>query len=515
MRYWVTPEEMTKFDASAIKAGTPGDVLMERAGTSAALVAMAMTQPDQGPVQVWCGPGNNGGDGLVLARQLKKRGYDVCAVLATTAGKSLSHNCQSNLGRFVQVEGKVLAPQKLKYLPDSPALVVDSLLGTGFDGELKGVFAECADIIRHSHCKVLAIDTPTGVNGKTGCVDPHTPRADATVTFAAPKAGLLLPPGCGYTGNILVPDIGISINRNKKQMVLGLSDAFALLPDRPVNAHKGTFGRLLLIGGSEGMPGAPQLMSLGALRSGAGLVFLSVPLPAHPFISGRIPEVLSSYFLPGDHTGLPKPDEFDAIAIGPGMGNNSATMKIVSYILQNWKVPLVLDADALNVLQDPVSQLSEYKGSLLITPHPGELSRLTKCNASNIRSMSKAAAKLSASSGATVLLKGKPSMVFSPEGECCLIPTGNSGLATGGSGDVLTGITCSLMAQGLKPFEAAVLSAYVHGLSADIAIEHFSERSLIPSDVLSCMGRAFRTIENGSQSELLTPGGKWRSEYAY
>ncbi|MCK4506616.1 MAG: NAD(P)H-hydrate dehydratase, partial [Candidatus Aegiribacteria sp.] len=232
-------------------------------------------------------------------------------------------------------------------------------------------------------------------------------------------------------------------------------------------------------------------------------------------ISGRIPEVLSSYFLPGDPSGLPKHDEFDAIAIGPGMGNSSATMKIVSYILQNWNIPLVLDADALNVLHDPVSQLSKYKGSLLLTPHPGELSRMIKCDASNIDSRSKAAAKLAASSGAAVLLKGKPSMVFNPDGECCLIPTGNSGLATGGSGDVLTGITSSLMAQGLKPFEAAMLGAYVHGLSADIAVENFSERSLIPSDVISCMGSAFHTIENGCHSELLTPGGKWRREYAY
>ena len=515
MRYWVTPFEMTKFDTRAIEAGTPGDVLMERAGTSAALAATSMTKPDQGPVHVWCGPGNNGGDGLVLARQLKKRGYEVCAVLATTAGKSLSHNCQSNLGRFVQSGGQVLSPQKLKDLSDSPALVVDSLLGTGFSGELKGVFAECTDMMKRFHCQILAIDTPTGINGKTGCADPHTPRADATVTFAAPKAGLLFPPGCGYTGSLLVSDIGIDIDHNKEHMVLGLSDAFALLPDRPVDAHKGSFGRLLLIGGSESMPGAPQLMSLGALRSGAGLVFLSVPLPVHPSISGRIPEVLSSYFLPGDPSGLPKYDEFDAIAIGPGMGNSPATMKIVSYILQNWNVPLVLDADALNVLHDPVSQLSEYKGSLLITPHPGELSRMIKCNASNIGSRSKAAAKLSASSGATVLLKGKPSMVFNPDGDRCLIPTGNSGLATGGSGDVLTGIASSLMAQGLKPFEAAMLGAYVHGLSADIAIEHLSERSLIPSDVLSNMGRAFRIIENGSHSELLTPGGKWRSTYAY
>ncbi len=503
MKYWVTPEEMALFDTRTINAGTPGDVLMERAGSSAALAAMSMTQPDQGSVQVWCGPGNNGGDGLVLARLLKERGYEVYAIVATTPGKSLSHDCQSNLSRYVQSGGDALAPQKVKDLPASPTLVVDSLLGTGFSGELKGVFAECTDIMRGYQCGILAIDTPTGINGTTGSVDPHTLRAITTVTFAAPKAGLLLPPGCGYTGKIIVSDIGIDIDQNNERMVLGLSEAHALLPDRPSNAHKGTFGRLLLIGGSESMPGAPQLMSLGALRSGAGLVSLSVPLPAYPLVAGRIPEVLSSYFLPGDPSGLPLKDNFNAIAIGPGMGNNPATMKLVTYVLQHCKLPLVLDADALNVLSDPASQLRKSKCQVLITPHPGELSRMTECDASNIESRTEAAAKLSNSSGATVLLKGKPSMVFNPDGECCLIPTGNSGLATGGSGDVLTGITSSLMAQGLNPYEAALLGAYVHGLSADIAIENSSERSLIPSDVISSLGRAFRTIENGKQSDQL------------
>lgn len=512
MRYWITPEEMTEFDREAIEKGTTGDLLMERAGTSAALVAMRMTNRKQGPVQIWCGPGNNGGDGFVLARLLKKEGYRVYTILATLPGKSLSHDCQTNLGRYIQAGGQVLSPQNLEDLPSSPALVVDSLLGTGFKGELKGIFAKCVDIMRGFDCSFLAIDIPSGINGRTGKTDPLTLPADITVTFAAPKAGLLFPPGCGYAGTVYVADIGIDIDQIPLRKVLGLSDAFSLLPERPSDAHKGTFGKLLLIGGSEGMPGAPQLMSMGALRSGAGLVFLSIPLPAHSLVSGRIPEVISSYFLPGDHLGLPKYDKFDAVAVGPGMGNSPATDKIVSYILHNWDVPLVLDADALNILKNPSEQLSKYKGPLLITPHPGELSRMTKCDPSNIGSKSKAAERLSVSSGATVLLKGKPSMVFDPEAGCCLIPTGNSGLATGGSGDILTGIVTSLMAQGLKPFDAAVLGAYVHGLSADIAIEHSSERSLIPSDVVSCLGKAFRVIEKGAHSELLTPGGKWNSE---
>ncbi len=515
MKYWVTPVEMTEYDRRAIKNGTPGDVLMERAGTSAAIAAMKMTNTDNGPVIVFAGPGNNGGDGLVLARILRNKSFRVWVVLATVAGKSLSHDCQTNLGRYAQDGGTVLSPKNMHELPDSAGLVVDALLGTGFRGSIRDEFAECLAKIKEFSCRILAVDTPSGIDGNTGEADPLTVHADVTLTFAAPKAGILFPPGCGFSGSIVTADIGIDVDESPDRQIPGLSDVSALLRARPVDGHKGTFGRLLLIGGSETMPGAPQLMALGALRAGAGLVTLSVPLSAHQLIAGRIPEVLQSCFLPGDATGIPDPASFQAAAAGPGMGNSSATKKVITCILKNWSVPLVLDADALNVIDNPVKTFTEYGGPLLITPHPGEMARLAKCDPGNIASRSKAAEKLAESAGITVVLKGRPTVVCSRDGSSCTIPAGNSGLATGGSGDILTGIVASLMAGGMEPFDAGVLGVFVHGLAADMATESSSERSLIPSDLASFLGKAFRIIEKGSNSDLLTSGGKWNSDYNY
>jgi ADP-dependent NAD(P)H-hydrate dehydratase / NAD(P)H-hydrate epimerase len=513
MKYWVIPEEMAQYDRKAVEMGTPSDVLMERAGSSAAETALRMILPDNGPVIVFAGPGNNGGDGLVLARKLRESSLDVFVVLAAVPGKSLSHDCQANLGRYAQSGGTVLSPKHMNDLPGSAVLVVDALLGTGFRGEITDVLAECIKRARAYDSKVLAIDTPSGINGKTGDTDPLTLHADVTVTFAAPKAGLLFPPGCGFAGSILVSDIGIEIEEMKTRMVPGLADAAAILPFRAPDGNKGTFGRLLLVGGSESMPGAPQLMALGALRSGTGLVTLSVPLSAHQLIAGRIPEVVSSYFLPGDATGICENTGFQAAAVGPGMGNNSATRKVISHILNNWTVPLVMDADALNVIDDPIAELGSYSGDLLITPHPGEMARLMKCDPSNVTSRTSAASKLADKAGITVVLKGRPTIIFHPERGSCTIPAGNSGLAKGGSGDLLTGIISSLMAQGLEPFDAGILGVSVHGLAADMAVENTSERSLTPSDVAGSLGKAFHVLEKGTKSTLLTSGGKWKRDY--
>ena len=513
MKYWVTPEEMTEYDRRAIKNGTPGYTLMERAGTAAARAAMKMVNPQNGPVIVFTGPGNNGGDGFVLARKLRENSYQVYVVLVTVTGKSLSHDCRTNLARYTQNGGTVLSSGNMHELPESAGLVVDALLGTGFKGSIKNEFAKCLQRIRDYACKILAVDTPSGINGETGETDPLAVPADVTVTFGAPKAGLLFPPGCGFSGSIFTADIGIDVDESQDRQIPGLSDVSALLPMRPADGHKGTFGRLLLVGGSETMPGAPQLMALGALRAGAGLVTLSVPLSAHQLIAGRIPEVLTPYFLPGDSSGIPDPADFQAAAAGPGMGNSTATRKVITSILKDWSVPLVLDADALNVVGNPVNDFKEYGGPLLITPHPGEMARLMKCDPANIAGRSGAARKLAESARITVVLKGRPTVVCGPDGGSCTIPAGNSGLATGGSGDILTGIVSSLMAQGMEPFDAGVLGVFVHGLAADMAIEHSSERSLIPSDIAFFLGKAFRVIEKGSNSDLLTSGGKWNSDF--
>lgn len=513
MKYWVTPAEMAEFDRKTIAGGTPGDVLMERAGTAVADAAMGMTSPERGgQIHIWCGPGNNGGDGLVAGRLLLEQGYDVCVIMAAKPGRSLSHDCQTNLSRFVQKNGCVIPPGRLGELSGSPALVIDALLGTGFKGELDGLFSDCAKHMCSFYCPVLAVDSPSGVNGTTGQADPLAVRADVTVTFAAPKVGLLLAPAAAMTGMLFVADIGIRVDPVPSREVAGISEIRSLLPHRPVDAHKGTFGRLLMVGGSEEMPGAPQLMAIGALRSGIGLATLAVPQQAAPAVSGRIPEVLSAFFAADDPSTLPDHRGFNAAAFGPGLGTSDETAGLVAFVLENWQIPLVLDADGLNSLSHPIEQLRNYSGQLVLTPHPGELMKLMKIDSSDTASLMVSAGKLASYTDAIVLLKGKPTFVFGSNGRCCLIPAGNNGLATGGSGDVLTGIVSSLLAQGMNSMDAAVLGAYVHGLSADMLLYRMSGRSMLPSDVAAGLCDAFRFLEGNAGEDLLSPGGRWNGE---
>jgi NAD(P)H-hydrate epimerase len=516
MSYWVTPSEMADYDRQTIARGTPGDQLMERAGRFAANLAMRMVPAERSRIEVWAGPGNNGGDGFVLARHMAAAGYEVVVVLAATDYEKLSKDCLRNLTRFRDAGGTILGMNRLEDLEDSrPALAVDAMLGTGFHGKLRGSIGACVNILGHRNCPVLALDTPTGVNGATGGVDPMAPRADVTVCFAAPKKGLLVPPGCGRAGAIFVAPIGVTVPGTPDRVALDLQGTRELLPEVPVDAHKGTNGRLLLLGGAESMPGAPQLMALGALRSGAGLAHLCVPYPAAPAVSGRIPEALCSYFLPGDVTSLPDPEGFQAAAIGPGMGAEEPTEKVVSYILRNWRIPLVLDADALNVLGGHLESLADYPAPCILTPHPGELRRLTNVDdgsgspVERLESRWDAAGLLARRLGVTVLLKGRPTMVSAPAGGRTLVPSGGRALATGGSGDVLTGMIGSLLAQGLEPDRAASAGAYLHGLSGEILAAETSFRSVLPSEVAAGLGRALTLVESEDSETLLRLEGRW------
>ncbi|NLP05386.1 NAD(P)H-hydrate dehydratase [Candidatus Fermentibacteria bacterium] len=507
--WWVTPEEMALFDRRTISAGTPAEDLMEQAGAAVFKTASRMTSPGDGPVAVFCGPGNNGGDGFVTSRLLMQAGYDVRAVLAAESASSISPLCMKNLVRFRDSGGTVMGTNRVLETAGAPALVIDALLGTGLRGPLTGVFAACAQAMAGSGAPVLAVDTPSGIDGATGLMDPLTPRAAVTVCLGAVKAGLLLPPGCSRAGSIFLADIGIGVDERPDRELMDFAAAAGMLPPRPVDAHKNLFGRLMLIGGSEAMPGAAMLMTMGALRAGAGLVHLFVPYPAAPAVSGRIPEALSGYFLPGDVTSLPDPASFDVVAAGPGMGAGVDTSKIVRHVLFDWDKPVVLDADGLNVLEGSLTGLAARKSPSVLTPHPGELRRMTGGDWSGQQGAWDIAASLAKATGSVVLLKGRPTMVFSPTGRRMLVPTGNSGLATGGSGDVLTGVIAALMGQGAGPFEAAALGAFIHGLSADLAVTRTSGRSLLPSDVADAMGRAFLLLEHGSFHGLVRLEGRW------
>jgi NAD(P)H-hydrate epimerase len=503
MTHWVTPQEMADMDRAAIGSGTPGAVLMERAGAAVSDCAEKMLGGERMPVIVLAGPGNNGGDGYVAARNLLRRGFPVVVHRAFSESREPSLDCAINRRAFLALGGA-----ECSIPPFRPGLVIDALLGTGFSGRLGGEVLKAVETFLPGRCPVLAVDSPTGVNGITGEADPCAVKADVTVTFAAPKLGHLIPPGCGYTGALFLADIGIPVVENSLREVMDMPGARALLPDRPVDAHKGTFGKVLILAGSERMPGASLLAALGALRSGAGLVELCVPLPAAPLVGGRIPEALCSYFLPGDITSLPDAAEYDAAVVGPGMGNDQGVEKVVRHVVDKWKLPLVLDADGLNVLGRGAAELLSGRGDMVLTPHPGELSRLTGCS-KELGKRFDAAAKLSAASNSVVLLKGRPSQVFLPDGGRILNPTGNHGMASGGSGDVLAGMVAGFAAQGVPLSDAAPLGAYLHGLSGDIAASVFSPRSLLPTDLADGLGRAFAMVERGLDDALIRLEGGW------
>lgn len=508
MTHWVTPREMQDLDRRAIRSGTPEETLMERAGGEAAALAAGMLPRPGSLVYVFCGPGNNGGDGFVVARLLRRMGHEVRAVLASDQASDISPLCMRNLVRFREEGGLVTGMNHLADLSYVPDLAVDALLGTGFHGTLGGAVAASLEYLARSS-GILAIDTPTGVDGERGTADPLTPHASVTLALAAPKLGCLVPPGCGFAGALFRADIGIDVPARRDRVVFDFELARASLPPRPVDAHKGTFGRVLLLGGSELMPGAPLLMAKGALRTGAGLVRLSVPYPAAGFVFGRIPEAVCSYFLPGDVTSLPDPGGFDCVAMGPGMGDTVETSKIVRHALSAWRAPMVLDADALNVLSNSFAEIAIKKGPLVLTPHPGELARLTAREAGSREDMWDMAAVLSKATGACVLLKGRPSVSFSPDGGRVLVPCGNSGLATGGSGDILTGMIAALAGQGVETGTAAPLGAFLHGLAADLLAVDSSSRAILPSDVADFLGRAFRFLEDGPPEGLLRFEGRW------
>lgn len=504
MTFWQTPSEISELDKKTISSGTPGLVLMERAGLAVSKIVSSMASPENGSVVVYVGPGNNGGDGFVAARFLLHGGYRVVVRPSFSSSSKITDGCRVNMENYIFAGGII------SYEPQVTASVaVDALLGVGFTGNLRGgtldLAVECAGL----NAPVVAVDMPTGVDGLTGQCDRSAVKAKVTVTFAAPKLGLLLPPGCGFCGSLILENIGIHVPENNLRRVMTKQYARKLLPKRPVDSHKGTFGKVLVLAGSEKMPGAPQMAAIGALRSGCGLVEMCVPLPASPAIAGRIPETLCTYFLPGDVTSLPDFSAYSVVVIGPGMGMNSSTERILRHVLGTWKIPAVLDADALNVIDSSMAEmLKTYPEPVVITPHPGELKRLTGCG-DDLNARYAAAEKTAKALRCSVLLKGKPSLIFSREGHRTTIPTGNHGLSTGGSGDILAGMVAGFMAQGCNGIDALSLASYIHGFSADILAGEISARSIIPTDVAKNIGKAMAMIESQKCDSLLSGNPYW------
>ena len=486
----VTAKEMKALDVQAQNDyAMPGILLMDNAAQAVAeAVHEALTTLEGERVVIFCGGGNNGGDGLGAARWLQSYGVSVRAFIVGAALDAVQGDAALELAMFTKAGGRVEALSTeddwvLAELAASKAdVLVDALLGTGFHGELEGDVLRACELLNKSEKYILAVDIPTGVNADNGAVCEQAVRADHTVTMALVKTGLLLYPGREYCGDIELADISMPVKLVEEYQSdkYRLTDEIVreLLPLRKANAHKGDAGRVVICAGSPGYTGAAALASDAAVKAGAGLVSLYTPLSSRDVLAIKLTEVMVHGLLermPGILGGGAASDvassaeAADVLAIGPGLGTSESTQEAVRTILQKITTPVVIDADALTALAGHTEILAAMQAQKVLTPHPGEMARLTGLEIAEIEAdRINVAKKYAEQWQAIVVLKGAPTVIGCPNGTVYVNSTGNSSLATGGSGDVLTGIIAGLAAQEISLQEAAICGVYLHGLAAEL-----------------------------------------------
>lgn len=486
----VTAKEMKALDVQAQNDyAMPGILLMDNAAQAVAeAVHEALTALEGERVVIFCGGGNNGGDGLGAARWLQSYGVSVRAFVVGAALDAVQGDAAVELAMFTKAGGRVEALSTeddwvLAELAASKAdVLVDALLGTGFHGELEGDVLRACELLNKSEKYILAVDIPTGVNADNGAVSEQAVRADHTVTMALVKTGLLLYPGREYCGDIELADISMPVKlvEEYKSDKYRLTDEIVreLLPLRKANAHKGDAGRVVICAGSPGYTGAAALASDAVVKAGAGLVSLYTPLSSRDVLAIKLTEVMVHGLLermPGILGGGAASDvassaeAADVLAIGPGLGTSESTQEAVRTILQKITTPVVIDADALTALAGHTEILAAMQAQKVLTPHPGEMARLTGLEIAEIEAdRINIAKKYAEQWQAIVVLKGAPTVIGCPNGTVYVNSTGNSSLATGGSGDVLTGIIAGLAAQEISLQEAAICGVYLHGLAAEL-----------------------------------------------
>lgn len=509
----VTAEEMREIDRYAIeKLLIPGIVLMENAGLRT-VIGMREVIPDllEKRILIVAGKGNNAGDGFVVARHLLNLEGKVKVALCSSPdelkGDALvNFEIAKNIGVTIS---EIKSIDELKKLLDWCDIVIDALLGTGIKGEVKGFFGDVINEVNSSGKLVVAIDLPSGLDASTGKVFGPCIKANWTFTMCLPKLGLWLYPGAYYTGKIFVVDISVPSwvwerEFNIRRELLTIPYIKELLPlKRDPQSHKGDFGRVLVIAGSRGFTGAAVLASLGALKIGAGLVYLATPGSLNDILEIKLTEVikipvsdsdgafdLKSFFELKEHI-----ERCDVVILGPGIGTSLPTKVFVHKLLEDIERPVVIDADGLNCLVDNVTLLKNCKAKVVITPHPGEMARLIGKSTSYVQeNRLEVAEGFASENGVIVVLKGARTIISSPDGRSYINPTGNPGMATGGTGDVLTGMIGGLIAQGLSPLEASCVGVFLHGLSGDIGAIRKGELSLIASDLLDFIPEAIKEV---------------------
>jgi hydroxyethylthiazole kinase-like uncharacterized protein yjeF len=513
----VTSEQMRQIEARSEQAGVSTDTLMEVAGLAVAKRVRHHLGPLVGvPIVVLVGPGNNGGDGLVTARHLHNWGARVLAYLCAERREpdprlAIVHDLGLPILRASQDAGLA----RLKEALASAHMVIDAVLGTGrsrpVDGILKDILLELAQArARRGDLRVLALDLPTGLNADTGAVDPVCPAADVTVTLGYPKVGLFAFPGADRVGKLEVVDIGIppGLDGDVRLELMTPAWARSALPRRPSSAHKGTFGRTLVVAGSRNYVGAAYLAATAATRVGAGLVTLAIPQSLQAAVAARAVE--PTYLpLPESSPGVVSPEAinsivealpgYNALLVGCGLGQEANTRELVVRLLCSGAPlpPAVVDADGLNTLSGDTGWWERFSTRAIVTPHPGEMARLTGEPASAVQADRVGRAVESAVKWNKVtVLKGAYTVVAFPDGGAMLSPFANPGLASAGTGDVLAGAIVGLLSQGLTLENAAALGVYLHGAAGERVRGELGDTGMIASDLLPTLSRVLKELRN-------------------
>lgn len=506
MKYLLTNEQMRAADHYTINVlGTPSLTLMERAGEALAKEAEKLSQA--GALLCVCGGGNNGGDGFVCARILQTRGYEVDVLFFA---EKLSNDCEHNRARWTEIGGKTYT----KFPEKDYAVIVDCLFGTGFHGGLQGEnLAVVQEINRRKKmgAKVLSADIPSGVDGNRGSVETDAVCADTTLCIGEYKLGVFLQDGFDYSGKVKCVDIGISLLEKDGDengfSYVELADGGYVknaLPIRKRNSHKGTYGRAAIVAGSFEYTGAAYLSAAACLRSGVGYTTLYLPSGILPYYLLKVPEILLKSSNEGDRYAFNEEKAaellaYDSIAYGMGMGVSEQVAQGAEYLLKNYTGKLLLDADGLNSLaqyraDDLRILLREKKCEVVLTPHVKEFSRLSGLSVKKVLQESLSVAIDFAKETDSVLLLKGASTIVTDGRKTVLVASGNSGLAKGGSGDVLSGVIAGLCASGASPFDGAVCASFLVGKAAELGATEKGEYSLTATDVISYLGGAFLSI---------------------
>jgi NAD(P)H-hydrate epimerase len=503
-----TAEEMRRLDTRAISClGIPGAVLMENAGRGAAeAIVDFLGRPRRGArVDIVCGKGGNGGDGFVAARWLRRAGL-LPSVWLTSPASEIKGDAAAKLAALRRdgIRPRLAADEQAVAGSLRRAdVVVDALLGTGAKGAPAGLTKRMIELINASGRPVIALDVPSGTSADAEAPPGPAIRATLTVTFAGLKRGLLMGPGADLTGQVRVVSIGVPDNEVGKGIttyLLEASDVAPLFPDRPRRAHKGTYGHLLIVGGSRGKTGAPALAARAAMRMGAGLVTVATPASQQPIVASLLLESMSEAL---DETAagtitleaLPAMSRLaaarDAVAVGPGLGLAPQTQDAARCLVGDLGQPMVVDADALSALAGHLDILARRRGPRCLTPHPGEMARMLGLTVADVeRDRIACVRDFVGTHGVHLVLKGAMSVVGDPDGRIFLNPTGNPGMASGGMGDVLTGMVGALLARRLEAGAALRGAVYMHGLAGDVAVTAVGQESLIAGDLIDALPRA-------------------------